>query len=198
MVKLQSGDKFCLSGWKMLCELSRKEFQKLYDRMDIKLEEVGESFYNPKLKPMVEELKGKGILVESDGCQVIEIEKKGKGKKKDNSIPIIVQKSDGGFGYAATDLAAMRYRTEELKASRIVYVTDVGQELHFKQIFEGAEKCGFVDPKQTKLDHMQFGMVCQKTVKMENGKEVVKYEKIKTRAGKSIKLAELLDEAKER
>ena len=71
----------------------------------------------------------------------------------------MVQKSDGGFGYAATDLAALRYRVNEVKAERIVYVTDVSQELHFKQVFAGGEKCGFVDPKKTKLDHMMFGMV---------------------------------------
>lgn len=111
----------------------------------------------------------------------------------------MVQKSDGGFGYAATDLAAMRHRTHELKANRIVYVTDVGQELHFKQVFEGAEKCGFVDPKQTKLDHMMFGMVLQEVVTTdENGNKVTKAEKIKTREGKSVKLSELLDEATNR
>lgn len=103
----------------MLCDLSRKEFQKLYNRMDIKLEEVGESFYNPMLAPMVKDLIAKKIAAESDGAQCIKV-----GKKK--SPPLMVQKSDGGFGYAATDLAAMRYRTQELKADRIVYVTDVG------------------------------------------------------------------------
>lgn len=79
------------------------------------------------------------------------------GKKK--SPPIIVQKSDGGFGYSATDLAAIRYRVQELKCDRVVYVTDVGQEFHFKQVFAAGEKCGFVDPKVTKLDHMMFGVV---------------------------------------
>lgn len=128
--------------------------------MDIKLEEVGESFYNPMLAPMVEELKTKNIAVESEGAQVIKV-----GKKK--GPPLMVQKSDGGFGYAATDLAAMRYRTNELKADRIVYVTDVGQELHFKQVFEGAEKCGFVNPKQTRLDHMKFGMVLQENITVD-------------------------------
>lgn len=87
----------------MLCKLSRKEFQKIYDRLDINLFEQGESFYNPRLKPMVEELKAAGIVVEDDGAQCIFV-----GKKK--APPLMVQKSDGGFGYAATDLAAIRYR----------------------------------------------------------------------------------------
>jgi arginyl-tRNA synthetase len=111
----------------------------------------------------------------------------------------MVQKSDGGFGYAATDLAALRYRVNELKCDRIVYVTDVGQEFHFKQVFEGGEKCGFVDQKVTKLDHMMFGMVLQENTSVdEEGNETKKAEKIKTREGKSVKLYELLDEAKER
>jgi len=192
VVKLQGGDAACLAGWKMLCQLSRLEFQKIYDRLDIKVTEVGESFYNPFLKPLVAELKEKGIAVEDQGATCIFV-----GKKK--SPPLMVQKSDGGFGYAATDLAAIRYRVNEVKADRIVYVTDVGQELHFKQVFEGGAKCGFVDPKKTKLDHMMFGMVLQETVTVgADGKEVRKTEKIKTRAGTSVKLAELLDEARDR
>lgn len=176
----------------MLCELSRKEFQKIYDRLDITLKEQGESFYNPMLLPMVTELKEKGIVVEDQGAQCIFV-----GKKK--APPLMVQKSDGGFGYAATDLAALRYRVNEVKCDRIVYVTDVGQEFHFKQVFEGGEKCGFVNPKVTKLDHMMFGMVLQENVTVdEEGNETKKAEKIKTREGKSVKLAELLDEAKER
>lgn len=96
----------------------------------------------------------------------------------------MVQKSDGGFGYAATDLAALRYRANDLKRDRVVYVTDVGQELHFKQVFVGAEKCGFYDPKQTKLEHMMFGVVQSETItKDANGKETKKIEKFKTRSG---------------
>ena len=88
----------------MLCELSRKEFQKIYDRMDIKLKEKGESFYNPKLAPMVEDLVKAKIAEESDGALIIRV-----GKKK--SPPMMIRKSDGGFGYHTTDLAAMKYRT---------------------------------------------------------------------------------------
>ena len=93
--------------------------------MDIKLKEVGESFYNPFLKPMVEELIKNGKAVEDQGCMCIFVGKKG-------SPPAMIQKSDGGFGYATTDMAAIRYRANDLKADRIVYVTDVSQEFHFK------------------------------------------------------------------
>ena len=102
----------------MLCDLSRKEFQKLYGRLDIRLEEVGESFYNPFLAPMVEELMERGVAEESDGAACIFV-----GKKK--APPFMIRKSDGGFGYGSTDLACLRYRANDVKADRIVYVTDV-------------------------------------------------------------------------
>jgi len=176
----------------MLCQLSRDEFQQIYDRLDINVKEVGESFYNPKLASLVNELKDAGHAVEDQGAMCIF------GSKK-KQPPLMIQKSDGGFGYATTDLAALRYRVDEIKANRVVYVTDVGQELHFKQVFEAGIKCGLYDPKQVKLDHMMFGMVLKETITIdENGKEVRKAEKIKTREGKSVKLAELLDEAKDR
>jgi arginyl-tRNA synthetase len=129
--------------------------------MDIKLKEQGESFYNPFLAPLVKELTDSGIAVEDDGAMCIFL-----GKKK--QPPMMIQKSDGGFGYATTDLAAMRYRVKDLKTDRIVYVTDVGQELHFKQVFEASEKCGIVDPQQTELNHMMFGMVLQEVIYLEN------------------------------
>lgn len=179
VVKLQGGDKTCLEGWKMLCDVSRKEFQKIYDYMDIKLEEVGESFYNPMLAPMVDELIANKIAEESEGAIVIVVAKKGN--------PLIIRKSDGGFLYGTTDLAAIRYRTNELKADRVVYVTDVGQELHFKQVFAAVEKAGFVKPGAPQLDHMTFG-----TVQDENG------QKFKTRDGKAVQLADLLQEASKR
>lgn len=160
--------------------------------MDIKLKEMGESFYNPFLAPLVKELTEAGHAVEDQGAMCIFV-----GKKK--GPPLMIQKSDGGFGYATTDLAALRYRVNEFKADRIVYVTDVGQELHFKQVFEAGEKCGLYDPTVTQLNHMMFGMVLQETVTIdENGKEVRKQEKIKTRAGKTVKLIDLLDEARDR
>jgi arginyl-tRNA synthetase len=163
----------------------------IYDRLDIKLKEVGESFYNPLLKSMVEELLEKKIAVESDGAICVFVPK--------TKVPLIIRKSDGGFNYDTTDMAALRYRVDVVKADRIVYVTDIGQEFHFKMVFDGGKLAGFVDPTKTKLDHMAFGMVLQEnTTVNEAGEEVKKAEKIKTREGKSTKLAELLDEAKTR
>ena len=127
VVKLQGGDEHCLAGWKMLCEISRKEFQKIYDRLDIKNEEVGESFYNPMLKGLVEELVQKGVAREDQGAICVFTPK--------NKNPLIIQKKDGGFNYGTTDMAALRYRVQEVGANRIIVVTDVGQELHFKLLF---------------------------------------------------------------
>lgn len=102
VVKLQSGDEHCTQGWQMLCKLSRLEFQKIYDRLDIKLTEIGESFYNPMLRGMIDELLERKIAVESDGAICIFVPK--------NKVPLIIQKSDGGFNYDTTDMAAIRYR----------------------------------------------------------------------------------------
>lgn len=167
----------------MLCELSREEFQKIYDRLDINLKEVGESFYNPMLKPMVEELLEKEIAKESDGAICVFVPKQ--------KVPLIIRKSDGGFNYDTTDMAALRYRVDDVKADRIIYVTDIGQEFHFKLVFAGGLLANYYDPKKVTLNHMPFGMVLQEN---EEGKA----SKIKTREGKSTKLAELLDEAKQR
>lgn len=152
VVKLQGGDEHCIQGWKILCELSRIEFQKIYNRLDITLEEVGESFYNKFLPGIVEELIENKVAQEDKGAICVFVPKQ--------KTPLIIRKSDGGFNYDTTDLAALRYRAQELKASRVIYVTDIGQELHFKLVFAGGEKAGFVNPKETKLDHMVFGMVC--------------------------------------
>jgi arginyl-tRNA synthetase len=174
----------------MLCAISRIEFDQIYSRLDIKLEEVGESFYNPMLRPLVDELVAKGIAVESDGAICIFVPKQ--------KVPLIIQKSDGGFNYDTTDVAAIRYRIEELKVDRAVYVTDLGQEFHFKQIFKAGELCKFYDPKVTRVDHMGFGLVLQESKEEVKEGEKKKLEKIKTRSGDSIKLMELLNEATER
>jgi len=176
----------------MLCQLSRGEFQTIYDRLDIRLTEVGESFYNPLLRPMVEELVASGIAVENDGATCVFVPKQ--------KVPLMVRKSDGGFNYDTTDMAALRYRVDVAKADRIVYVTDKGQEFHFKLIFAGGIKAGFYDPKKTTLNHMQFGTVQQETeyVDEATGKTKKKAEKMKTRSGDTVKLADLLDESKAR
>lgn len=179
VVKLQGGDPKITEAWKYLCDISRKEFQLIYDRLDIKLQEVGESFYNPFIPSTIKFLEEKGIIKIDKGAKVIFVPKQ--------KTPLIAQKTDGGFSYDSTDLAAIRYRFTDLKCNRLIYVTDIGQELHFKLIFEAAKMAGWHMPPKTRADHMGFGLVLG-----EDGK------KIKTREGKSEKFMDLLDEAADR
>jgi arginyl-tRNA synthetase len=125
---VQGGDPVYRQAWAKICEISRNEFAKVYKRLRIELEEKGESFYNPYIANVIEELSSKGLVEESKGARVIFIE----GFK----IPLIVVKSDGGFNYASTDLTALWYRLNEEKAEWIIYVTDVGQQQHFDMFFK--------------------------------------------------------------
>lgn len=186
VVQLQNGNPDTLRAWKLICDVSRIEFQKIYDRLDIKLEERGESFYNPFLKDVVESLEEKGLAVKNQGAMVIFLEGDQFKGRDGGPLPVIIRKSDGGFLYATTDLAAIRYRSGVDKADRIVYVTDSGQGLHFQQIFAVARK-GEVLPEHVTLEHVPFGLV-----QGADGK------KFKTRSGAAPKLSELLDEAKDR
>ncbi|QCS49218.1 arginine--tRNA ligase [Picosynechococcus sp. PCC 11901] len=181
VVKLQSGDEESQKAWQLLCEQSRREFQKIYDILDIKLTERGESFYNPYLADVLTALDEVGLLEEDAGAQCVFLE--GFKNKDGDRLPLIVQKSDGGFNYATTDLAAIRYRITEDQAKRIIYVTDSGQAGHFAQVFQVAERAGFL-PDDVEVAHVPFGLV-----QGEDGK------KLKTRAGDTIKLKDLLDEA---
>lgn len=184
VVKLQGGDPHSLQAWQLLCDQSRREFQTLYDRLDIALEERGESFYNPLLPSVVEDLQATGLLVEDGGAQCVFLD--GFQNKEGNPLPLIIQKSDGGYNYATTDLAALRYRITQDKAQRILYVTDAGQAPHFAQVFQVAQRAGWV-PETVDLTHVPFGLV-----QGEDGK------KLKTRSGDTIRLRELLDEAIDR
>ncbi len=184
VVKLQGGDPHSLQAWQLLCDQSRREFQTLYDRLDIALEERGESFYNPLLLSIVEDLQATGLLVEDGGAQCVFLD--GFQNKEGNPLPLIIQKSDGGYNYATTDLAALRYRITQDKAQRILYVTDAGQAPHFAQVFQVAQRAGWV-PETVDLTHVPFGLV-----QGEDGK------KLKTRSGDTIRLRELLDEAIDR
>jgi len=181
VVDLQSGNESARQAWQVLCEQSRKEFQKIYDRLDIKVTERGESFYNPLLPDVVKDLKEQGLLVEDQGAQVVFLE--GFTNKAGDPQPLIIQKSDGGFNYATTDLAAIRYRVRQDGAERILYVVDAGQANHFNQVFQVAHKAGWV-PENVALNHVPFGLV-----QGEDGK------KFKTRSGETVRLKDLLDEA---
>lgn len=183
VVQLQSGNEDTLRAWRIICDLSRKEFQKIYDRLDIQLTERGESFYNPFLSEVTDILKEKELAEISDGALVVFLDGPrfvGRDKKP---LPVIVQKSNGSFLYATTDLAAVRYRSSEDRAERILYVTDIGQSLHFEQVFEVARKAALAPPAVS-LEHVPFGLV-----QGEDGK------KFKTRSGDTVKLADLLDTA---
>ncbi|MFM8936610.1 MAG: arginine--tRNA ligase, partial [Vulcanococcus sp.] len=188
VVKLQSGDPVSLKAWGLLCDQSRREFQKIYDRLDIRLSERGESFYNPYLAAVVADLAASGLLVTDDGAQCVFLE--GVSGKDGKPLPLIVQKSDGGFNYATTDLAAIRYRfaaaPEGDGARRVIYVTDAGQASHFAGVFQVARRAGWI-PEHGRLEHVPFGLV-----QGDDGK------KLKTRAGDTVRLRDLLDEAVER
>lgn len=181
VVALQSGDKESLEAWQLICDQSRREFQKIYDTLNIEITERGESFYNPYLADVVKDLDETGLLEKDAGAQCVFLE--GFKNKDGDRLPLIVQKSDGGFNYATTDLAAIRYRIKEDAAQRIIYITDSGQAGHFAQVFQVAERAGFI-PETVELVHVPFGLV-----QGEDGK------KLKTRSGETIKLKSLLDEA---
>ena len=188
VVKLQAGDPVSRRAWQLLCEQSRREFQQLYDRLDIRLSERGESFYNPYLEGVVADLDAAGLLVTDAGARCVFLE--GVSGKDGQPLPLIVQKGDGGFIYATTDLAALRYRfampPDGDGARRIIYVTDAGQASHFAAVFQVARRAGWV-PEGGRLEHVPFGLV-----QGEDGK------KLKTRSGDTVRLKDLLDEAVER
>jgi arginyl-tRNA synthetase len=181
VVDLQSGDEAARQAWQILCEQSRQAFEDIYRRLDIRLQERGESFYNPLLADVVKDLDEKGLLVEDQGALCVFLD--GFTNKAGDPLPLIIKKSDGGYNYATTDLAAIRYRTQQDGAERIIYVVDAGQSNHFAQVFQVAHKAGWV-PEEVELVHVPFGLV-----RGQDGK------KFKTRAGDTVRLKDLLDEA---
>ncbi len=182
VVKLQAEEPEAMHAWKLICDVSRKGFQEIYDLLDVKLVERGESFYNPHLKDVVDELTKKGLVTLSDGAKCIYLD--GFQNREGEPLPLMIQKSDGGYNYDTTDMAALRHRIFEEKADRIIVVVDSGQSLHFQMIFAAAEKAGWLDPKKTEVDHVAFGLVLG-----ADGK------KFKTRSGDTEKLIDLLHEA---
>ena len=181
VVKLQAGEEEETHAWQLLCEQSRREFQVIYNLLDVDLIERGESFYNPLLPAVVEDLDKAGLLVEDAGAKCVFLE--GFTNKDGQPLPLIVQKSDGGYNYATTDLAALRYRIQKDGADRIIYVTDAGQANHFAGVLQVARKAGWI-PEDVKIDHVPFGLVLG-----EDGK------KLKTRSGETVRLKDLIDEA---
>jgi len=178
-VLLQTGDPNCREAWTFICEVSRTEFNKIYERLDIKLKEVGESFYDPLCRKLVEALEKTGAVVLDQGAKVLKVE----GFK----IPYMLVKTDGGLTYDTTDLTALDYRLNTLKRDWCIYTIGSEQELHMKLLFKAGESLGWHKPPQTRLDHMAFGLMLS-----AEGK------KIATRDGNNVKLVDLLSEAKNR
>jgi arginyl-tRNA synthetase len=180
VVRFQAGGAEELALWKQIVDASRAHFQPLYERLGVKLtraDERGESTYNPLLPTVVTGLLDKGVAVKSEGAIVVFTE--------GDEAPLIIQKQDGGFGYATTDLAAVRYRIDTLRANRIIYFVGSPQGQHFRQVFATARRAGWA--KNVELEHASFGSVLGEDRKM-----------FKARKGESVKLAALLDEAEER
>ena len=184
VVKLQSGDEHCAKLWQQFIDISIKHSEEIYNKLNVSLKRsdiMGESAYNDDLPIVIDELMAKEIAVEDQGAKVVFIDEMA--NKDGEPSVFIVQKSGGGFLYATTDLSACRYRSDKLKADRIIIFTDARQSLHFKQVEIVARKAGFL-PEHIGYDHCPFGMMMG-----DDGKP------FKTRTGGTIKLAELLDEA---
>ena len=182
VVALQAGEQEAMDLWHLICEISRKAYQEIYDLLSISIKERGESFYNPWLLEVVEDLEKKGLIADSDGAKCIFMD--GFKGRDDAPLPMIVQKADGGFNYSTTDLASIRYRVREDKAKRLIYVIDSGQSLHLKMAFKAAELAGYANPKEVKIDHVGFGLVLG-----ADGK------KFRTRSGETEKLIDLIQTA---
>ncbi|MBQ0799884.1 MAG: arginine--tRNA ligase [Porticoccaceae bacterium] len=184
VVKLQSGDAHCRTLWQQFIDTSVAHSESIYQQLNVSLSHTDirpESAYNDDLEPIANELIQQGLAGESDGALVAFLDELA--NKKGEPSPVIVRKSDGGYLYATTDLAALRYRDQQLKATRILYFIDARQALHMKQVFTLARKAGFVGD-DISLEHHAFG-----TMMGPDGKP------FKTRTGGTVKLADLLTEA---
>ncbi|MBI0438684.1 arginine--tRNA ligase [Dickeya dianthicola] len=187
VVKLQSGDEYCRSMWRKLVDITMVQNQHSYDRLNVSLTQndvMGESLYNAMLPEIVADLKAKGLAVESEGATVVYLDEYK--NKEGEAMGVIIQKKDGGYLYTTTDIACAKYRYEKLGANRVLYYIDSRQHQHLMQAWSIVRKAGYV-PESVSLEHHMFGMMLGK-----DGKP------FKTRAGGTIKLSELLDEAYER
>ncbi|MEZ2582976.1 arginine--tRNA ligase [Kluyvera intermedia] len=187
VVKLQGGDEYFRKMWRQLVDITMTQNQLAYDRLNVTLtrdDVMGESLYNPMLPGIVADLKAKGLAVESEGATVVFLDEYK--NKEGEPMGVIVQKKDGGYLYTTTDIACAKYRYETLHADRVLYYIDSRQHQHLMQAWTIVRKAGYV-PDSVPLEHHMFGMMLGK-----DGKP------FKTRAGGTVKLADLLDEALER
>lgn len=175
--KLEDGDEYCTSIWKKFRELSLKEFQRVYDMLQVEFDSWnGEAFYSDKMQEVIDTLKEKNLLVPSEGATIVDL-------SKEDMPPCIIEKSNGSTTYATRDLAAILYRARTYDFDKDIYVTSYEQILHFKQVFATAKNLNLSEKYINGLVHVPFGMVQLKTGKMS------------TREGNIIKLEELLNEA---
>ncbi|CAK8533912.1 unnamed protein product [Lathyrus sativus] len=182
VVLLQSGDTRYRKAWQQICDVSRAEFNKVYQRLGVQLEEKGESFYNPYIPGVIKKLDKLGLIEDSDGARVIYVE--------GVNIPVIAIKRDGGYNYSSTDIAALWYRLNEEKHEWIVYVTDIGQQQHFDMLFKAFRRAGWLPHNENaypKCTHIGFGLVLG-----DDGK------RFRSRSSEVVRLVDLLDEAKRR
>ena len=177
-VDLQKGEPAARKAWQFICQISRDNFEIIYKKLGVHLTECGESFYNDLCVKIIKELEEKKVIVEDKGAKIIRVD----GFK----IPLIMVKSDGGIGYDTTDMAALNYRINTLKANWLIYVVASEQNDHFKMLFKAGEKAGFFKKGEVRLDHMGFGLV-----QGADGK------KMATRKGGNFKLIDLLEEGRE-
>ncbi|WP_333497560.1 arginine--tRNA ligase [Kluyvera sp. CHPC 1.2972] len=187
VVKLQGGDEYFRKMWRQLVDITMTQNQLTYDRLNVTLtrdDVMGESLYNPMLPGIVADLKAKGLAVESEGATVVFLDEFK--NKEGEPMGVIIQKKDGGYLYTTTDIACAKYRYETLHADRVLYYIDSRQHQHLMQAWTIVRKAGYV-PDSVPLEHHMFGMMLGK-----DGKP------FKTRAGGTVKLADLLDEALER
>uniref|UniRef100_A0A3B3ZI07 Arginine--tRNA ligase, cytoplasmic n=2 Tax=Periophthalmus magnuspinnatus TaxID=409849 RepID=A0A3B3ZI07_9GOBI len=179
VVRLQSKEPDFIKAWNLICDVSRKEFQRVYDCLDIKLIERGESYYQDMMTEVVKEFEGKGFVELDEGRKIV--------FATGQSLPLTVVKSDGGYTYDTSDLAAIKNRLFDEKADIIIYVTDSGQASHFQVVFAAAQMIGWYDPKVTRVEHAGFGVVLGEDKK-----------KFKTRSGDTVRLMDLLEEGLKR
>ncbi|KAJ0061769.1 hypothetical protein NL108_008286 [Boleophthalmus pectinirostris] len=179
VVRLQSKEPDFIKAWNLICDVSRREFQRVYDCLDIKLIERGESYYQEMMTEVVKEFEERGFVELDEGRKIV--------FATGHSVPLTVVKSDGGYTYDTSDLAAIRNRLFDEKADIIIYVTDSGQASHFQLIFAAAQMIGWYDPKVTRVEHAGFGVVLGEDKK-----------KFKTRSGDTVRLMDLLEEGLKR
>ncbi|XP_066447211.1 arginine--tRNA ligase, cytoplasmic [Eleutherodactylus coqui] len=179
VVQLQSKSPNILKAWTLICDVSRKEFQKIYDCLDIRIIDRGESYYQDQMILVVKEYEERGLVEVDEGRKVV--------FPPGCSIPLTIQKSDGGFTYDTSDLAAIKQRLVEERADIIIYVVDNGQGIHLQNVYAAAQMIGWYDPKVIRVEHAGFGVVLGEDKK-----------KFKTRSGDTVRLIDLLEEGLKR